>query len=94
LSLREAALVLFGSWSAVPVALPGRVSRFGIDPPRARALSSLAQVLSVLRFVDLLQKSAGDPGLEGPMQLTGSQGRSRAIAIECALERALSGNGL
>jgi len=27
------------------------------------------------------------------MQLTGSQGRSRAIAIQCALERALSGHG-
>ncbi|MHC2710723.1 hypothetical protein ACVIQS_003584 [Bradyrhizobium diazoefficiens] len=53
-----------------------------------------SQVLSVLRFVDLLQEPAGDPGWEGPMQLTGSQGRSRAIAIQCALERVLSGNGL
>jgi hypothetical protein len=42
----------------------------------------------------ILQKSAGGPEWEGPMQLTGSQGRSRAIAIECALERALSGHGL
>jgi hypothetical protein len=42
----------------------------------------------------ILQKSAGGPGWEGPMQLTGSQGGSRAIAIECALERSLSGHGL
>jgi hypothetical protein len=35
----------------------------------------------------ILQKSAGGPGWEGPMQLTGSQGRSRAIALECARAR-------